>query len=109
MELPRALARRQHRPAAAARQFGLERAAEAGEVAALLEQLGFGAIWMSGGQKPGLSGRFRALLEATSRIPVASGILSVWLASLKEIARDIAELEAASATTPAPTTSASRC
>jgi probable F420-dependent oxidoreductase len=72
-----------------------ERAAEAGDVAALLEQLGFGAIWMSGGQKPGLSGRFRALLEATSRIPVASGILSVWLSSPKEIARGIAELEEA--------------
>jgi probable F420-dependent oxidoreductase len=72
-----------------------ERAAEAGDVAAELEQLGFGALWVSGGQKPGLSDRFRMLLKATSRIPVASGILSIWLASPEEVARSVVDLEAA--------------
>jgi probable F420-dependent oxidoreductase len=72
-----------------------DRAAEASEVAAELEQLGFGALWISGGQQPGLSIRFRNLLDATSRMPVASGILNIWLTSPSEIARAVAELEAA--------------
>jgi probable F420-dependent oxidoreductase len=72
-----------------------ERAAEAGEVAAELEELGFGALWVSGGQKPGLSNRFRALLDGTSRMVVASGILNIWLTSPKEIASAATELEKA--------------
>jgi len=72
-----------------------DRAAEAGEVAAELEELGFGTLWMSGGQTPGLSNRFRAALDATSRIAVASGILNVWLTGPKEIAVAVAEFEAA--------------
>ena len=70
-----------------------DRADEAGEVAAELEELGFGALWVSGGQKPGLSIRCRALLDATQRIPVASGILNIWLTSPAEIAASVAELE----------------
>jgi probable F420-dependent oxidoreductase len=72
-----------------------DRAAEAAEVAAELEELGFGALWMSGGQQPGLSGRFRRLLDGTSRLPIASGILNIWLADPAETACGVAELEAA--------------
>jgi probable F420-dependent oxidoreductase len=72
-----------------------ERAAEGGEVAAELESLGFGAVWLGGGQQPGFPPRFRALLDATSRITVASGILSVWLASPEVVAAGVAGLEAA--------------
>ncbi len=72
-----------------------ERAAEADDVAAELEALGFGALWLSGGRKPGLSPRFRMLLDATSRISVASGIVSIWLVSPPELARRAAELWAA--------------
>jgi probable F420-dependent oxidoreductase len=72
-----------------------ERAAEGGEVAAELESLGFGALWLGGGQQRGFPPRFRALLDATSRIIVASGILSVWLASPEEATAGVAALEAA--------------
>lgn len=72
-----------------------DRAAEAGDVAAELEELGFGALWLSGGFQPGLSNRFRMLLDATRRIKVASGILSVWVATPKEVADGVAELQAA--------------
>jgi probable F420-dependent oxidoreductase len=72
-----------------------DRAAEAAEVAAELEELGFGALWVSGGQRPGLSPRFRRLLDGTTRLPVASGILNIWLTDPAETARATAELEAA--------------
>jgi len=72
-----------------------EHAAEAGDVAAELERLGYGTLWLSGGFTPGFTGRFRMLLDATSRISVASGILSIWLASPAEAAKGFAELEAA--------------
>jgi probable F420-dependent oxidoreductase len=71
-----------------------DRVAEATEVAAELEELGFGALWISGGQQPGLSIRFGKLLDATSRMPVATGILNVWLNSAGDIANAVAELEA---------------
>jgi len=70
------------------------RAAEAAEVAAELEQLGYGTLWLSGGFQPGFTSRFRMLLQATSRISVASGILSIWLANPRETAHAVAELQA---------------
>ena len=45
-------------------------------VARSLEDLGYGAIWMSGGFEPGLSPRFAQILDATDDIVVASGIVS---------------------------------
>ena len=72
-----------------------DRTAEASEVAAELDELGFGALWVSGGQQPGLSVRYRKLLDATSRLSIASGILNVWLTGADEIARAVAGLEAA--------------
>ena len=54
------------------RQFGVERA---GEAAKLAEQLGFGAWWLGGSPHvPDL----RPLLEATSALVAATGILNVW-------------------------------
>jgi probable F420-dependent oxidoreductase len=72
-----------------------DRAGEAAEVAAELEELGFGALWISGGQQPGLSVRFRRVLDGTSRLPVATGILNIWLTEPAEVARAVAELDAA--------------
>ena len=72
-----------------------DRAAEASEVAAELEELGFGALWVSGGQQPGLSARFRKVLDGTSTLRVATGILNIWLTGADEIARSVAELEGA--------------
>src|SRR6266487_1081254 len=66
-----------------------DRAAEAGEVAAELERLGYGALWLSGGFQPGFTPRFRMLLEATERVVVASGIISIWLANPRETAHAV--------------------
>jgi probable F420-dependent oxidoreductase len=54
------------------RPFGAERA---GEAAALVEQLGYGAWWVGGSPRvPDL----RPILEATSTLVAATGILNVW-------------------------------
>jgi probable F420-dependent oxidoreductase len=58
-----------------------------------IEALGYGAVWMSGGFSPGLSPRFGRLLEATASIPVASGIVGVWLTEPQVLAEAVAELE----------------
>jgi probable F420-dependent oxidoreductase len=52
-----------------------EAAGEIREAAAELEELGYGAIWLGG--SPGLQHAV-PLLEATSRIVVATGILNIW-------------------------------
>lgn len=48
------------------------------EVAAEMESLGYGALWLSAGFRPGLGQIFSELLAGTERAAVASGILSVW-------------------------------
>lgn len=59
--------------------------------AALVEQLGFGTLWLGGSpQLPAL----RPMLEATDRIVLATGILNVWASEPDQVARDFAELEA---------------
>jgi probable F420-dependent oxidoreductase len=61
----------------------------AGEAARLVEDLGFGALWLGGSpQLPAL----RPLLEATDRIVVATGILNVWQSEPAQVASDFAEL-----------------
>jgi probable F420-dependent oxidoreductase len=62
--------------------------------AAEIESLGYGAIWSSGGWGLGLSEHFQHLVTATSRIPVASGIVNIWRVSPEEIAPAVVELEA---------------
>jgi probable F420-dependent oxidoreductase len=63
------------------------------EVAAELEELGYTALWSSGGFEPGLSGHFARLLEATSRLSVASGIVSIWHAAPEEVAAAVGDLK----------------
>jgi probable F420-dependent oxidoreductase len=63
------------------------------DVASELEALGYGALWSSGGYEPGLSPRFEQLLASTTRIPVASGIVSVWTAAPEEVGSGVAALE----------------
>jgi hypothetical protein len=54
------------------RPFGIERA---GEAAKLVEQLGYGAWWVGGSPHvPDI----RPILEATSTLVAATGILNVW-------------------------------
>jgi probable F420-dependent oxidoreductase len=63
----------------------------AGEAARLVEDLGFGALWLGGSpQLPAL----RPLLEATERIVGATGILNVWQSDPAQVAGDFAQLSA---------------
>jgi probable F420-dependent oxidoreductase len=65
------------------------------DVATEMESVGYTALWSSGGFEPGLSPHFDRLLAATSRIPVASGIVSVWVADPDEVSRRVAALDEA--------------
>lgn len=64
------------------------------DIAAELEDLGYSALWSSGGFEPGLAKRFEHLLSATARLTIASGIVSIWAALPDEIARAVADLDA---------------
>jgi len=70
------------------RPFGIERA---GEAAKLVEQLGYGAWWVGGSPHvPAI----RPILEATSTLAAATGILNVWANEPAETAAQDAELRA---------------
>jgi len=62
------------------RPFGVERAAEA---AKLVEQLGYGAFWLGGSPH---ASDVRPILEATSTLVAATGILNVWSSAAAETA-----------------------
>jgi probable F420-dependent oxidoreductase len=70
------------------RQFGIERA---GEAAKLAEQLGYGTLWVGGSPHvPDV----RPVLEATSTLAAATGILNVWANDPVEAACAAADLRA---------------
>ena len=64
------------------------------DVARELETLGYGALWSSGRYDPGLSPHFEKLLASTTRVSVASGIVSIWASTPEDIGAGVAELEA---------------
>ncbi|WP_329257088.1 LLM class F420-dependent oxidoreductase [Actinoallomurus sp. NBC_01490] len=66
-------------------------AGEIREAAAELEELGYGAIWL--GASPGVR-HARPLLAATSRVVVATGILSIWDYEAAEVAEEQAAVAA---------------
>lgn len=71
------------------RQIGEE---NAGEAAALVQELGFGAFWLGGSPRlPAV----RPLLEASERLTVATGIVNVWQYEPAELAAEHAELTGA--------------
>jgi probable F420-dependent oxidoreductase len=70
------------------RPFGIERA---GEAAKLAEQLGYGAWWVGGSPH---APEVRPILEATSALVAATGILNVWINDPAETAAADAELRA---------------
>jgi probable F420-dependent oxidoreductase len=71
------------------RPFGIERA---GEAAKLVEQLGYGAWWVGGSPHvPDV----RPILEATTTLVAATGILNVWNNDPAQTAAQDAELRAA--------------
>jgi probable F420-dependent oxidoreductase len=63
---------------------------EVGDAAAELESLGYGTVWIGGSPSVTEAG---PLLDATTRLTVATGILSIWDHSAREAAADRAELE----------------
>jgi probable F420-dependent oxidoreductase len=70
------------------RPFGRERA---GEAAALIEQLGYGAWWLGG--SPHVDD-VHPILEATTTLAAATGILNVWAEDPAETAAQAAALRA---------------
>ncbi|MEV4618698.1 TIGR03620 family F420-dependent LLM class oxidoreductase [Asanoa sp. NPDC049573] len=60
------------------------------DAAAELEALGYGAVWIGG--SPGTAAA-RPLLDATTRLVVATGILSVWEHDAAEVAAETAALD----------------
>jgi probable F420-dependent oxidoreductase len=69
------------------RTIGEENAAEA---ARLIEDLGFGALWLGG--SPQLSA-LRPMLAATERIVLATGIVNIWQSQAERVVADFAALE----------------
>jgi len=68
------------------RPFGAD---HAGEAAKLVEQLGYGAWWVGGSPRVR---DVRPVLEATSTLVAATGILNVWANDPAETAADVADL-----------------
>ncbi|MFE0099139.1 LLM class F420-dependent oxidoreductase [Streptomyces sp. NPDC059009] len=62
------------------------------EAAAELDELGYGALWVGG--SPALDD-VAPLLDATGRITVATGILSIWQHSAESVAARLADFETA--------------
>jgi len=76
----------------------LRRHADLGEVAdaaAELEQLGYTALFLPGGAGGDIMERSEHLLSSTTRVPVAPGILNVWMHDAQEVATETARLEEA--------------
>ncbi len=69
----------------------LREAGTAMEAARALEAAGYSALWMTGGASNPFE-RVRDLLGATSRIVVATGILSIWTMTPDEVATEVALL-----------------
>jgi probable F420-dependent oxidoreductase len=61
---------------------------QAARAAAELEQLGYGALWFPGGPREGVTEHISALHEATQRVAIATGILSIWTHSPADVTRD---------------------
>jgi probable F420-dependent oxidoreductase len=76
---------------------GLRLAAERGEgaeVAAELEELGYGALFLPGGRGGNILGAVANTLRATRSVPVVTGILNLWMHDPAEVAERFAALDA---------------
>ena len=63
-----------------------------GEAAAELDELGFGAIWLGNG--PTIMDVAASIVDTTPRIPVATGIVNIWVHPVEPIAARYAEIAA---------------
>jgi probable F420-dependent oxidoreductase len=70
--------------------------AEVADAAAELDQLGYSALWVPGGEPDSVFNRLAALLRATRAATVATGILSVWVHDPEIVAAERAQLNDAS-------------
>ncbi|WP_241998537.1 MULTISPECIES: LLM class F420-dependent oxidoreductase [Kribbella] len=61
------------------------------EAAADVEELGFGALWVANG--PGMLETAAAVLGATERITVATGIVNIWVHSSEQVAAGYRQAE----------------
>lgn len=60
-------------------------ATSAKDLAAELEERGYGALWLPGGRGGDLLERTQNLLGATRRVAIATGVLNIWMHEPKEI------------------------
>jgi probable F420-dependent oxidoreductase len=58
------------------------------EASAELEDMGYGTLWFPGAQHEGLADHIQAMLAATRKVVVATGIVSVWTHPALEIAAE---------------------
>jgi probable F420-dependent oxidoreductase len=70
-------------------------AGEKCEAATELEALGYSAIWLPGGAGGAVFDDCRALLEVTEHVPLATGILNLWMHTPEETAAGHAEVTGA--------------
>jgi probable F420-dependent oxidoreductase len=66
---------------------------EVADAAAELEQLGYTALFLPGGAGGDIMERSELLLDSTKTVPVAPGILNVWMHDPEEVGRETARLE----------------
>jgi probable F420-dependent oxidoreductase len=76
-------------------EFRSKKAGDAGETAAEFEGLGFGALWIPGGAGGDIFGVVARVLDGTRTLPVATGILNVWMHDATEVAAEHARISAA--------------
>jgi probable F420-dependent oxidoreductase len=70
-------------------------AGAAHDAAAELESLGYGALWVPGGIGGAVFDDCENLLSATQRVPVATGILNLWMHSIQDTCEGHARVTAA--------------
>jgi probable F420-dependent oxidoreductase len=76
-------------------QFGVWRGASqvSPDLAAAVEQLGFGALWVGGSPAADLA-VVEELLDATSTLVLATGIVNIWQSDADQVAASFARIEA---------------
>jgi probable F420-dependent oxidoreductase len=76
-------------------EFRSKEAGDAGEAAAELEALGYGALWIPGGAGGDIFDVVARTLDGTQTLPVATGILNVWMHDAPEAAAEYARIAGA--------------
>ncbi|HVB94562.1 MAG TPA: LLM class F420-dependent oxidoreductase [Acidimicrobiales bacterium] len=75
-------------------EFRSRDAGDAGAAAAEIEELGFGTLWIPGGAGGNIFGAVTRALDGSQTMPVATGILNVWMHDATEVAAEHARISA---------------